>query len=278
MAPHVKRDRVKLWREPSLGGIDLLSARFVTHSFARHAHNEFVIAAFEEGAEQFVSGSKTYIADAGSVLIIPPGVPHTGSAATSSGWAYRAFYPPPAMILDLQTQIFGRRDTRLLSLPVVQVRDDALHTTLIAAHRAIEMGAPPLEGQSRILGTFTRLLSYLEGLDPVPGRREASAVKRTREYLEAHFADEIGVDKLACVAGLCPSYLMRAFQRQVGMPMHCYLTRIRLQRAREMLIRGEPAARVAVAVGLVDQSHLIRRFKDAYGTTPGRYCRESGVA
>jgi AraC-like DNA-binding protein len=28
----------------------------------------------------------------------------------------------------------------------------------------------------------------------------------------------------------------------------------------------------------VDQSHLIRRFKDVYGTTPGSYARESRLA
>jgi AraC-like DNA-binding protein len=49
-------------------------------------------------------------------------------------------------------------------------------------------------------------------------------------------------------------------------------------RARDLLIRGEPAAEVAQAVGFVDQSHLIRRSRDIYGTTPGSYARESEIA
>jgi AraC-like DNA-binding protein len=56
-------------------------------------------------------------------------------------------------------------------------------------------------------------------------------------------------------------------------------------RARDLLIRDEPAAEVAQAVGFVDkavgfvdQSHLIRRSRDIYGTTPGSYARESEIA
>jgi AraC-like DNA-binding protein len=70
---------------------------------------------------------------------------------------------------------------------------------------------------------------------------------------------------------------MRSFQCQVGASVHSYLTRVRLRQAREMLIRGEPAVEAAIAVGFVDQSHLIRRLKDTYGAPPGGYVRESRI-
>jgi AraC-like DNA-binding protein len=41
-----------------------------------------------------------------------------------------------------------------------------------------------------------------------------------------------------------------------------------------MLTQGEPPASVAPSLGFADQAHLTRRFKAAYGMTPGRY-RES---
>jgi AraC-like DNA-binding protein len=46
-------------------------------------------------------------------------------------------------------------------------------------------------------------------------------------------------------------------------------------RARSLLLRGWPAARVALETGFADQSHLIRRFKRLVGVTPGRYAERS---
>ena len=40
-----------------------------------------------------------------------------------------------------------------------------------------------------------------------------------------------------------------------------------------MLALGEPAAEVAAELGFVDQSHLIRRFKDHFGVTPYSFVR-----
>jgi hypothetical protein len=71
-----------------------------------HAHDPFVIAVFEQGAERFEASGAMRIAAKGSVLVIPPAVSHRGSAATPVGWTYRAFYPPPETVLELRTQQF----------------------------------------------------------------------------------------------------------------------------------------------------------------------------
>ncbi|CAA9481240.1 MAG: Transcriptional regulator, AraC family [uncultured Rubrobacteraceae bacterium] len=59
------------------------------------------------------------------------------------------------------------------------------------------------------------------------------------------------------------------------MPPHAYQTQARLDRARSLLLRGWPPARVARETGFADQSHLTRRFKRLVGVTPGRYAEES---
>jgi AraC-like DNA-binding protein len=64
---------------------------------------------------------------------------------------------------------------------------------------------------------------------------------------------------------------MRLFSRHIGMPPHTYMTQVRLRVARRLLLKGEPAASVAAAVGYVDQSHLTKRFRAAFGVTPGQF-------
>src|SRR5438270_632036 len=66
-------------------------------------------------------------------------------------------------------------------------------------------------------------------------------------------------------------HLLRAFRRWVGLPPHLFQTQLRLRHAKRLMLAGEKPAMAAAAAGFADQSHLIRKFKAAYGVTPGQY-------
>jgi AraC-like DNA-binding protein len=267
-------DHATYWREPSLGGIELMRARFKTHSFARHAHDEIVIAVFEQGAERFEAGRTSHVAAAGSVLVIAPGVFHNGSAASGEPWRYRAFYPRSDLLLGLRRDLSGSGQGHALAAPVQQFEDEAVHCALTQAHRQLEERSPLLERQSAVIGAFACLLCHIERGNISSPRPERAAVRRARDCLESYYSEDVGIDALAEITGVSAAHLMHCFRREMGVPIHAYLTQVRLRHARDMLARGAPAAEVAAAVGFVDQSHLIRRFKKAYGVTPGMYVRE----
>ena len=69
--------------------------------------------------------------------------------------------------------------------------------------------------------------------------------------------------------------IIRAFQRDLGTTPHAFLIELRVTRATELLLQGEPAAEIASEVGFVDQSHLTRHFKRHVGTTPAAYARSA---
>jgi AraC-like ligand binding domain len=78
-------EQVKFWREPRFGNLDLLHARYITHSFCRHTHDTYAIAIIEQGAEKFAYRGATHITPAGDIAIINPGEVHTGQAADQTG-------------------------------------------------------------------------------------------------------------------------------------------------------------------------------------------------
>ena len=71
---------------------------------------------------------------------------------------------------------------------------------------------------------------------------------------------------------LCPG-----FQRIVVAPDPEIFGLYCLFAAKQRLAAGMAPASVAAEVGLVDQSHLTRRFARMYGVTPARYQQQLGL-
>jgi AraC family chemosensory pili system transcriptional regulator ChpD len=98
-------------------------------------------------------------------------------------------------------------------------------------------------------------------------------VALAEERLRAEWAVPPTLDALAGSLGVSPVHLVRAFNRQHGLPPYAWLNVLRLKEARRRLMAGEAVAAVAADLGFADQAHLTRRFKAAFGITPGAYRR-----
>jgi AraC-like DNA-binding protein len=96
-------------------------------------------------------------------------------------------------------------------------------------------------------------------------------VKRARDFIEAHYTDNVTLHQLSEVSGLSSFHLSRTFRDIMGVPPHLYLIQVRIERAKTLLTDGWPLAHVAAETGFTDQSHFTKRFKAVVGVTPGRY-------
>ncbi len=266
------RERAHHWLAPELGDMELLRATFLTHSFAPHAHDTYAIGVVERGAETFHCDGRPYVAPAGSLILINPGVVHTGQASTPEGWSYRMLYPAAEPVRAAASAVAGReRPLPDFAVPVVE--DPELAADLRAVHAGFEAPASALERQSQLLWLLARLVARHAAVLLTPPRvgRERGAVARAREYLEAHVARNVSLDELASVAGLSPFHLVRIFRAHVGLPPHRYQVQVRVARAKRLLAAGLAPALVAAETGFADQSHLSRHFKRLVGVPPGHY-------
>lgn len=95
-------------------------------------------------------------------------------------------------------------------------------------------------------------------------------VRRLRDFVECHLAEELDVPGLARVAGLSPAHFARAFAASVGMTPFRYVMGRRLARAKELVEHtNRTALEIALEVGLRSPSHFSARFRQEYGETPG---------
>jgi AraC-like DNA-binding protein len=95
-------------------------------------------------------------------------------------------------------------------------------------------------------------------------------VRSAWEQLNAGFADPaFSVEELARRSGLSRSALTRAFKRHFGCAPADVLTRLRLDRAQELLARPElPIAEAATAAGYSDHRYFARVVRQRFGCSP----------
>jgi len=163
----------------------------------------------------------------------------------------------------------------MLASPVVL--DARLARMIAQVHHLAATAAEDLELQSALLQTLSHVLRHHSNLPPSlsKARSENAALQRAREYLHAHYAENVSLAELAQHAYLSPFHLLRTFRNALGMPPHEYLTNLRIERAKHLLAAGHPISQVAFQTGFIDQSHFHRRFKHLVGVTPGQFLKMS---
>jgi AraC-like DNA-binding protein len=267
------REQARHWEHPGLPGVDLLRARYIRHTFSRHAHDGYVIAAVTGGVEGIGLPGGAEQAGAGGVVLINPGIPHSAYAGAEDGWSYRVLYPSPAVVAGVAAETSALRGTPVFTATVV---DDPATARMIAdVHRAAE------SDNALAADTFLRLvvarLLARHGAAPAPRTRPdggPGAAARARDLLAARLAEPPSLDRLAAETGTSPFALLRAFKIAYGLPPHAWLTGERVRAARRLLDAGATPADTAAAVGFTDQSHLNRHFGRIVGVPPGAYQRE----
>jgi AraC family transcriptional regulator len=140
---------------------------------------------------------------------------------------------------------------------------------------AARIGAAALGGDSRepeLDGLVAELLAQVvrrcgRRADPTP----PPWLRHARELVHDAPLGPPPLAQLAAELDVHPVHLARAFRDHFGVTIGAYARRLRVERARRLLLHGdEPLARVAVAAGFSDQSHMTREVRAALGTTPAR--------
>ncbi|MBH1940039.1 AraC family transcriptional regulator [Mobilitalea sibirica] len=99
------------------------------------------------------------------------------------------------------------------------------------------------------------------------------AVNRIITYLNENFDQKISLEQIAHNMYLSPVYISKIFKEETGESPINYLIKIRLDKAREILLSGESGSikSIATQVGYDDVYHFSKLFKKYYGISPLYY-------
>ena len=121
------------------------------------------------------------------------------------------------------------------------------------------------------------LLARLDSIARRPAQKKGAQfagyyVGKVDALLRHRYAEKLSLGQIAAELDVTASYLSALYKRHTGMGFAERLFEIRMEKARELL--RDPTlsvTQIAQAVGIPDESHLRRRFKQYFGTGLGAY-------
>lgn len=240
---------------------------------------EFQLALPYRGFFVWHVGRDEVAGDANQALFVTGGERYRLSQPVAGGFAELIVTPAAGVVAELAHGT-GRGDLRFH--PLFRRRSRRL-TPRLQGFRArfltwASSGAEPLEAEELVLALLRASLAETvrppldQPAQPArPGRSTQRLIRRTKGFLEAELAKPIRLIDIGRAVGASPLYLTQVFRAVEGIPLHQYLTQLRLAHALDALPSTDDLTQLALDVGFSSHSHFTSRFRRAFGMTPSTF-------
>ncbi len=167
----------------------------------------------------------------------------------------------------------GANPDRAAIDPRLHLRDAQLEHILWALKAELETVEPVGRLYADSLGVAL-VAHLLRRYAPVGPRHTISGLPKHRlqsvtDYIHENLTFDLTLAELARVASASPSHFKVLFKQSVGMPVHQYVIRCRVDRATHLLLHGAlPLSDVALEAGFANQSHMARCVRRVTGMAP----------
>ena len=99
-----------------------------------------------------------------------------------------------------------------------------------------------------------------------------SAVKKAMLYIQENYSRDISLDDVSSQVNISPYYFSKIFKEETGENFIEYLTRVRIDKAKELLVDANVSVKEAgIQSGYSDPNYFSRIFKKQMDMTPSEY-------
>jgi AraC-like DNA-binding protein len=248
--PVTPRLRVRSWHH-----------RFGPTELGSGSHAFVEVAWVLEGAVTYRVGDRDIVVESGRGIVIPARVEHATrvSPGSRAGSAWIASEQVSGVAASLGRRAFA--EATLLGDASDLARLGALLESEAEEARAGQLLAAEALAEALVVAIVRRAPAAVQSpSDPRLGKAIA--------LIESQYAESLGVDALSRAAGISRFHFSRMFRDALGMSPYQYLQRVRLERARELLLGGNCVTDAALSVGFRDLGRFARAFREEFGCAP----------
>lgn len=112
------------------------------------------------------------------------------------------------------------------------------------------------------------ILNITETFSKIVGK---SMISKILEYLESNYYKDLKIKEVAKIFGYNSCYFGKIFRKYTGENFNTYLDKIRINKAKELLLQGIKVVEIAEKVGYKDVDYFIMKFKKYTGKSPKNY-------
>jgi AraC-like DNA-binding protein len=247
---------------------------------SKHAHEEYQFGLSFDCQGEYHYRGVYHTVPTGSLSIIHSGEVHSPSDR-SHLHAAATFWMMHIHPNWMQT-VFSEMTEKSATFPffsMTYLSDATLNQLFLCLHAAIHRSVSQLEQDVTLCRFLSQLIfCHAENHSSIrPYQSAHTAVLVACEYLQAHYADDISLEKLAAISGLSRFHFCRVFRKEIGLSPSVYQTQLRIAHAKKLLLQGSAISTVASLTGFYDQSHFGSHFKRQVGVTPGQYASKTAI-
>jgi AraC-like DNA-binding protein len=96
-------------------------------------------------------------------------------------------------------------------------------------------------------------------------------IVQAKLYIDEHFAKKIDLDNIADEAHFSKFHFIRLFKKIYGKTPHNYLTQVRIDHAKTLLLKKDSVTDVSFAIGFESVTSFTGLFKKLVGISPSIY-------
>jgi AraC-like DNA-binding protein len=135
------------------------------------------------------------------------------------------------------------------------------------------VGPKQYESSVKLLNIFAQHLSMVSNQVVVQQQNsEPPTITRAKEFIVEHQAEDLSLGEVAKAVSTSTFYFCKMFKKSTGLNFTNYLSRIRIERAKNLLLNPNlRVSEIAFEVGFQSLTHFNRVFKRIIGQSPTEY-------
>ncbi len=223
----------------------------------------YVIITVGGCGEMEINGTH-YSLPAGTVAVVPRGVPNSYGTPTGGMWEFYWFHPASGI-----SELFI---DRIVENGIYVGKSSDSHPYVALMEKLFKRCAECSERAAIKVSHSVSDILHFVALDIIGKTSNDSISERAMTYILGRNLREISVREIATALYISEAHLIRVFKKETGRTPHQYILECRLRAGADLLRSGQLTVKeIAREVGFYSASQFISIFRRKYGCTPVQF-------